>query len=79
MDCGFGDLLPVNVFASLESFGGGAHILSGITYRAMQLRFGYGFEFCDANGPRNVKNTNPAKQRPDCFPHFSLLAVRNRS
>ena len=26
-------------------------------YRAMRLRFGYGFESCDANGPRNVKNT----------------------
>ena len=33
-------------------------------YRAMRLRFGYGFESCDANGPRNVKNTNLAKQRP---------------
>ena len=33
-------------------------------YRAMRLRFGYGFESCDANGPRNVKNTNPAKQSP---------------
>ena len=44
-------------------------------YRAMRLRFGYGFESCDANGPRNVKNTNIAKHRPFFFPHFSLLAV----
>ena len=27
-------------------------------YRAMRLRFGYGFESCDANGPPNVKNSN---------------------
>ena len=33
-------------------------------YRAMRLRRGYGFESCDANGPRNVKNTNIAKHRP---------------
>ena len=33
-------------------------------YRAMRLRCGYGFESCDANGPRNVKNTNIAKHRP---------------
>ena len=33
-------------------------------YRAIRLRFGYGFESCDANGPRNVKNTNLAKHRP---------------
>ena len=32
-------------------------------YRAMRLRFGYGFESCDANGPRNVRNTNVAKHR----------------
>ena len=48
-------------------------------YRAMWLRFGYGFESCDANGPRNVKNTNLAKHRPVFLPHFSLLVVRNRS
>ena len=33
----------------------------------------------DANGPRNVKLTNPAKQKPISSPHFSLLVVRNRS
>ena len=33
-------------------------------YRAIRLRFGYGFESCDANGPRNVKNINLAKHRP---------------
>ena len=48
-------------------------------YRAMRLRFGYGFESCEANGPRNVKNTNIAKHRPIFFPHFSLLVVRNWS
>ena len=32
---------------------------------------------CDANGPRNIKNTNPAKQRSFFFP--PLLVVRNRS
>ena len=36
-------------------------------------------ESCDANGLRNVKNTNLAKQRPVFFPHFSLSVVRNRS
>ena len=40
-------------------------------YRAMRLRFGYGLELRDANGLRNVKNTNPAKHRPVFFPHFS--------
>ena len=48
-------------------------------YLAMRLRFGYGFESCDANGPRNVKNTNPAKHRAVFFPHFSLFLVRNWS
>ena len=48
-------------------------------YRTMRLRIGYRFESCDANGPRNVNNTNPAKHRPVFFPHFSLLAVRNWS
>ena len=57
----------------------GGHPSLVALYRAMRLRFGYGFESCDANGPRNVKNTNLAKHRPICFPHFSLLAVRNRS
>ena len=42
-------------------------------YRAMRLRFGYGFESCDASGARNVKNTNIAKHRPIFFPHFSLV------
>ena len=48
-------------------------------YRAMRLRCGYGFESCDANGPRNVKNTNPAKHRAVFFPHFSLFLVRHWS
>ena len=47
-------------------------------YRVMQLRFGYGFESCEANGPRNIKSTNIAKDRPIFFPHSSLV-VRNWS
>ena len=35
-----------------------------VLHRTIRLRFGYGFEPCDVNGPRNVKNTNPAKHRP---------------
>ena len=46
-------------------------------YRAIRLRFGYGFELCDASGLRNVKNQNRAKQIAH-FPDFSLLVVRNR-
>ena len=42
-------------------------------YRAMRLRFGYGFESCDANGPRNVKNTNVAKHRPIFLPPLLLV------
>ena len=48
-------------------------------HRAMRLRFGYGFELCDANGLRDVKSTNLAKHRPVFFPNFSLLVVRNWS
>ena len=32
-------------------------------YRVIRLRFGYRFESCDANGPRNVKSTNLANTR----------------
>ena len=42
-------------------------------YRAMRLRFGYGFESCDANGPRNVKNTYLAKHRPVFLPPLLLV------
>ena len=45
-------------------------------YRAMQLRFGYGFESCDANGPRNVKNTNLAKHRPIFLPPLRLVGSK---
>ena len=45
-------------------------------YRAMRLRFGYGFESCDANGPRNVKNTNLAKHRPIIFPPLLLVGSK---
>ena len=48
-------------------------------YCAIRLLFGYGFESCDANSPRNVKSQNLAKQSPVYFCHFSLLVVRNRS
>ena len=42
-------------------------------YRAMRLRCGYGFESCDANGPRNVKNTNIAKHRLILLPPLLLV------
>ena len=34
------------------------------SHRAIRLRSGHGRESCDANGPRNTKNTNLAKQSP---------------
>ena len=39
----------------------------------MRLRFGDGFESCDANGPRNLKNTNPAKHTPVFLPLLLLV------
>ena len=45
-------------------------------YRAMRLRFGYGFESCDANGPRNVKNTYLAKHRPVFLPPLLLVGSK---
>ena len=45
-------------------------------YRAMRLQFGYGFESCDANGPRNVKNTNIAKHRPIFLPPLRLVGSK---
>ena len=44
-----------------------------LLYRAIRLRFGYEFESCDANGPRNIKNINLAKQTPVSFPDFYLV------
>ena len=38
----------------------------------MRLRFGYGFESCDASSLRNVKTTNFAKHRP-VFLHPLIL------
>ena len=46
-------------------------------YRAMRLRCGYGFESCDANGPRNVKNTNIAKHRPIFLPPLLLVGSKD--
>ena len=46
-------------------------------YRAMRLRFGYGFESCDANGPRNVKNTYLAKHRPVFLPPLLLVGSKD--
>ena len=43
---------------------GNKSLVALLLYRAIRLRFGYGFESCDANGPRNVKIRNPAKYRP---------------
>ena len=54
---------------------GGSGILVAL-YRAMRLRFGYRFESCDANGPRNVKNTNLAKHRPVLLPPLLLLGSK---
>ena len=58
-------------------------------YRAIRLRFGYGFESCDATGARETsktktwrdvkKKTKPGETKARCFPHFALLVVRNRS
>ena len=45
-------------------------------YRAMRLRFGYGFESRDANGPRNVKNTYLAKHRPVSLPPLLLIGSK---
>ena len=45
-------------------------------YRAMRLRFGYGCESCDANGPRNVKNINLAKHRPVFLPALLLVGSK---
>ena len=45
-------------------------------YRAMRLRFGYRFESCDANDPRNVKNTYLAKHRPIFLPPLLLVGSK---
>ena len=42
-------------------------------YRAMRLRFGNGFESYDANGLRNVKNSDLAKHRPVFLPPLLLV------
>ena len=46
-------------------------------YRVMRLRFGYGFESCDANGPRNVQNINIAKHRPILLPPLFLVGSKD--
>ena len=46
-------------------------------YHARRMRFGYGFESCDANGPRNVKSTNPAKHRPVFLPPLLLVGRKD--
>ena len=47
-------------------------IISSVAmYRMMRLRFGYGFESCDANGPQNVKNLRPCEK--ELKPVFSTL------
>ena len=45
-------------------------------YRAMRLRCGYGFESCDANSQRNVKNANIAKHRPILSPTLLLVGSK---
>ena len=59
------DLSPRSKIASLVAL-----------YRAMRLRFGYGFESCGANGPRNVKNTYLAKHRPVFLPPLLLVGSK---
>ena len=44
--------------------------------RAIRLRFGCGFELCDANGLRDVKNTNAAKHRPVFDPPRLLVGSK---
>ena len=56
---------------STEGFG---HLVA--LYRAIWLRFGCGFESCDANGPRNVKNINLAKHRPVFLPPLLLVGSK---
>ena len=45
-------------------------------YRAIRLQFGYRFESYDANGLRNVKNTNLAKPRPVFLPPLLLVGIK---
>ena len=64
------------VYGELGKFWGGGgpkYFILGLKRppsRATRLRFGYGFESCDANAPRHVKNTDLAKQKPVCFTPF---------
>ena len=39
-----------------------------LLYRALRLRFGYGFESGDANGPRNVKTETLRNKAPSILP-----------
>ena len=57
---------------------GGSNLANSLVAlcRAMRLRFGYGFESCDANGPRNVQNTNVAKHRPIFLPPLLLVGSK---
>ena len=54
------DVINITSVTPENSWGHDCVILEGTVlvalYRAIRLRFGYGFESCDANGPRNVKN-----------------------
>ena len=43
----------------------------------VRLQFGYGFELCDANSPRNVENTNPAKLRPAFLTPLLLVGSKD--
>ena len=65
----------MNIYKALKS--GDSHRGLVALYRAMRLRFGYGFESCDANGPRNVKNTNIAKHRPIFLPPLLLVGSKD--
>ena len=62
----------MNIFGLVHIFGQSVHIFRNL----VRLRFGYGLESCDANGPRNVKNTYLAKHRPVFRPPLLLVGTK---
>ena len=47
-------------------------------YRAMRLRFPYWFESCDANSPRNVKNTSLVKHSQEVSEYGFVYGSKRR-
>ena len=70
--------LPLETMFTYRFFGSNFVILSNCyrdllaMYRAMRVRFRYGFESCDANSPCNIKNQTLAKQRPVFSPRLPV-------